>query len=181
MDRSEQISLDKASMVSDSHVVFQCESCRSILGDATTWISAEETLESFTLSAVTECVTVGETLHHSTHAHDAGSSFFSLTCTNCKTELGRRYLTTPSHLDHLRDHFTLHVAMVTSYQLGSAKVKAMSENKGQELPLLVKVAERCMKLQHLVLSLNERLCTVERFLQEGEEGQDPDPVDKNGA
>ncbi|KAL8602239.1 hypothetical protein ACOMHN_022752 [Nucella lapillus] len=183
MERAEQNGIDKGGVLSDIHVVFQCESCRSILGDATNWIAAHEALESFTLSDVTECVTVGDMLQNSTYAHDTGSSYFSLTCTNCKVELGRRYITTPSHLDHLRDNFTFGVAMVTSYQLGSAKMKGMSEAKGQEPCLLLKVAETCMKLQHLMLALNERMCAVEGFLQVADSQSTPShtAAAKNGA
>lgn len=83
-------------------------------------------------------------------------------------QLGRRYVTTPSHLDHLRDNFTLYVAMVTSYQLGSAGVKAMS--KGQEPPLLLKLAEKCMKLQHLLVTMNERVCDIEQCLRDDGDG-----------
>ena len=83
-------------------------------------------------------------------------------------QLGRHYITTPSHLDHLRDNFTLYVAMVISYQLGSAGVKSMSESKGQEPPLMLMLAERYVKLQHLVVTMNERLCNIEQCL--GEDG-----------
>ncbi|KAK7116586.1 uncharacterized protein [Littorina saxatilis] len=154
-------------VLADTQVVFQCESCRSILGDATNWIAATEALEAFTLSAVTESVHIGENFCHSTQTHDAGSSYSLLTCRTCKVELGRRYITTPSHLDHLRDNFTLYVTNVTSYQLGSAGVKAVSKFKGQEPPLLLKLAERCMKLQHLIVTLNERLYNIEHCLREG--------------
>ena len=43
--------------------------------------------QAFTLSAVTECVSVGETLHHSTQTHDAGSSYCVLSCRTCHVEV----------------------------------------------------------------------------------------------
>ena len=36
---------DFEGLLSDAQVVFQCESCRSILGDATNWIAATQPLE----------------------------------------------------------------------------------------------------------------------------------------
>ena len=41
----EATSCDFEGLLSDAQVVFQCESCRSILGDATNWIAATQPLE----------------------------------------------------------------------------------------------------------------------------------------
>ncbi|XP_025077120.1 protein Mis18-alpha-like [Pomacea canaliculata] len=159
-------------VLAESMIVFQCESCRSILGDSTKWLAAYEALEAFTLSAVTNNVSCGEVLHHSDSVHDAGSSYHLLICQLCKTEIGRYYVTTPRQLDHLRGNFTLYVAMVTRYQLGNAGTKRISKDCNDP-PLLFELADRCFKIQHLVVMLNARLTNVEKCLTaDGDEEED---------
>ncbi|KAJ1507472.1 hypothetical protein HMI54_004085, partial [Coelomomyces lativittatus] len=46
-------------------------------------------------------------------------SFRPIHCSTCRCSLGKQYVTTPNALDSLRDMFTLEMAYLTLYKVGS--------------------------------------------------------------
>ncbi|KAK2550360.1 hypothetical protein P5673_029062 [Acropora cervicornis] len=56
-----------------SPVVFQCKSCKSIVGDSCAFVSSDRELEVICVSAVTSIVTLGDVLETSTEGADMGS------------------------------------------------------------------------------------------------------------
>ncbi|XP_025105081.1 protein Mis18-alpha-like isoform X2 [Pomacea canaliculata] len=165
---------DFEAVLAESMIVFQCESCHSILGDSTYWLAACEALEAFTLSAVTDNVSRGEVLHHSGSVHDAGSAYYLLSCRRCKKKIGRYYVTTPQQLDYLRGNFTIDVAGVTGYRFGSAGTKWNCSDP----PLLFELAEKCFKIQHLIVMMNTRLSNVEKCLTTDGDGEEESKINR---
>jgi len=83
-------------------LVFQCKSCRCILGDSFAFASSDEGLMTLTLMAASDNVQVETELATSNEGKDLGSSFRKLRCKNCQSVVGRMYISTPRLLDHLR-------------------------------------------------------------------------------
>jgi hypothetical protein len=74
-------------------------------------------------------------------AYDRGATYSPLACTGCKRILGRLYLTTPRHLDALRDAFTFDLDRLEAYTVGSgapaSDVAELSLNDILDLPTVV--------------------------------------------
>ena len=113
----------------------------------------------------------------SSHGIDAGSSFLRMCCASCQAPAGRVYVSTPRHLDVLRDGFTfLTDDGVKSYALGSGEVRIEGGAGGSEPPagpparaaldgeLTARVEgleTELLKAQNLLLLYNERLEALE--------------------
>lgn len=141
-------------------VVFQCETCRCILGDSMTFISANDVLETITLSNVQNVKQLDET-NTSKKEHDFGSTFHELLCLSCQASLGKVYLTTARHLDSIRDLFTLDTKSITSYQVGGL----LNPDHKRTLPSSNADSychEDMIKVQNIVLLLDERLGKIEQ-------------------
>lgn len=104
----------------DTEIVFQCGSCRTVLGD--TLADYEAHLESNTLSLrAARNVVVGEKMEMSDSGFDAGCTFKPIKCNHCKTIIGRVYSSTIPALDSRRDTYTFDTTSLISYQLGSCR------------------------------------------------------------
>lgn len=104
----------------DVDLIFQCGTCRSVVGDTRTEYEAH--LDSKTLSLKGAYgVTVEDKLFVSESGHDAGCAYKVIVCEECKNNLGRMYTSTNAKLDSRRSAFTFDHSALTSYQLGSGK------------------------------------------------------------
>lgn len=97
--------------------IFQCEHCRSVVGDTYTFVSADQERQTVSLGTATGCKMAEEL-----EVGDNGGAFRKFTCQCCQEELGRVYVTTSREMDPIRGCFTFDVGKVKSYKLGSAEL-----------------------------------------------------------
>lgn len=101
--------------------VFQCATCNSILGDSTSSIIEEDELKIMTLRSVCN-VTKDTKPCTSTHERDYGSTFQELICIGCQSSIGKFYVTTPRHLDNIRDYYSLCRSSINIYEIGPTNI-----------------------------------------------------------
>jgi hypothetical protein len=100
-----------------SPVVFQCQTCRSIIGDSLAFIISCAKTRTLSLSYVTNIQRSSTTLT-SSHGIDQGSTYQELLCSQCQCVLGKYYLATTTALDDCRDLYTIDTDVITSYTIG---------------------------------------------------------------
>mmetsp|Transcript_14365 Transcript_14365/g.56522 ORF Transcript_14365/g.56522 Transcript_14365/m.56522 type:complete len:201 (+) Transcript_14365:59-661(+) len=103
-------------------LVFQCGVCKQVVGDSWSFHSSDADVGIVCLGAVTGVACDLEKVSVCSSGKDAGSTYASLYCAECKTEVGRKYLTTSEELDNARGRYSLLVEKVCSYELGSAEI-----------------------------------------------------------
>ena len=94
-------------------LVFQCNSCMSIVGDTFSFIEADKDRGLVTLSHtsnVSQSVQIKRL--------DDGSTFNEIKCARCSVKLGRVYLSAPKGFEHLRGMVTLANSSIRTYELG---------------------------------------------------------------
>ncbi|ESO88494.1 hypothetical protein LOTGIDRAFT_234549 [Lottia gigantea] len=155
---------EKKDSFHDLPIVFQCENCRTIIGDSFASVSSNSTLKMVTLDRVTKKVRIRDKLVSSSHTTDLGSSYNPLACETCNSDLGRIYRTTTIHLDELRDKFSLYVDRLSCYQIGSEEQKASLSSAA--IPSVHYLQQQIIKLQAVSVSLNGRLMEIEDRLKE---------------
>lgn len=115
-------------------VVFQCGSCRSVVGD--TLSEYEAHLESKTISLrAARCVEVEDKMKMSNTGFDAGCTYRRILCSECNNPLGRVYGSTTPALDSRRCTYTFDTTTLVSYQLGTCltidgeRIEASNQNR----------------------------------------------------
>lgn len=99
-------------------VVFQCASCRSVVGD--TLSDYESHLESKTISLkAARCIEIEDKMKMSNSGLDAGCTYKPIKCGECRQHLGRVYGSTTPALDSRRCTYTFDTTALVSYHLGS--------------------------------------------------------------
>ncbi|XP_074632885.1 uncharacterized protein LOC141891771 isoform X2 [Acropora palmata] len=134
-----------------SPVVFQCKSCKSIVGDSCAFVSSDRELEVICVSAVTSIVTLGDVLETSTEGADMGSTFRPLHCSACDLIIGRVYKTTPKEFD------------IFSYQVGSVVDRqntSVTTEKILDIPTAKMLETRISKIECVVMMLLEKMGQV---------------------
>eukprot|EP00126_Sphaerothecum_destruens_P012623 Sdes_comp21629_c0_seq1m20221 len=142
----------------DAPLVFSCE-CKAIVGDSFAWISANQELNAITLKSVAPNVVITNSLETSTSGVDVGSTFIPFQCGECGKSLGKSYKTTARVLDELRDMFTFDLNSISCYKLGSSLQPSINEILC--IPTALALQEQIIKVQNMILLLNERLETLE--------------------
>ncbi|XP_048577964.1 uncharacterized protein LOC5509886 isoform X4 [Nematostella vectensis] len=96
------------------------------------------------------------------------STFIPLRCKSCKSGIGRIYRTTPLELDMIRDVFSLDCSSIKSYELGTQAGKNSYKTADEllDIPTAKDLKNEILKLQSVVVSLNERLQSVEKVIPE---------------
>ncbi|XP_048243444.1 protein Mis18-alpha-like [Haliotis rufescens] len=151
--------------VDDPTLVFQCENCRSILGDSTAWVCSDETLKTITLQQVTDKVKVLDKLKSSPNC---GSAFVPLYCRGCNEGIGMMYKTTARNRDAMRDRYSLFVSKMSSYEVGSCRSVQIPDDDSK-LPLLAKLQADILKVQTVIVSMNARISAIEQYIGDGQE------------
>lgn len=99
-------------------VVFQCGSCRSVVGD--TLSDYEAHLESKTVSLkAARGIDIEDKMKMSNTGFDAGCTYKPIKCTECLLHLGKVYGSTTPALDSRRCTYTFDTTALVSYQLGT--------------------------------------------------------------
>ena len=165
-------------------MVLMCAGCRGIVGDTSAFVALHHGLKGIALSSASDVEVMRRKPETSTRGVDAGSSFLVVRCSNCQASVGRVYVSTPRHLDPLRNCFTfLSGEGVTSYALGSGEVRLEggggeggsdlhvgpptggASNPAQSTAALDTRLEALegaqLKVQNLLLLYNERLEALE--------------------
>jgi len=159
-------------------LVFQCASCKLIVGDSYGMHSSNESRRTITLTCASN-IRRSHDIFTSKAGDDVGSTYFSFTCSGCDGPLGNYYLTTSKDLDDIRERFTFSIDNVTSYELGKAEHGKMPEPKdmsfhgsndasssgnNDEAPGLsvAEMREEILKIQHVLLDHGVRLSIVEQ-------------------
>eukprot|EP00051_Salpingoeca_urceolata_P021717 m.343281 g.343281 ORF g.343281 m.343281 type:complete len:241 (+) comp19849_c2_seq3:362-1084(+) len=142
-------------------LVFQCNSCRLVLGDSFSWVCADEQMQTVTLQAAVPGIKFGPRLKTSESEHDMGSTYLPFSCP-CGEQVGRVYKTTSRRLDHIRDMMTFDIGKITSYQLGVGL--APSTEDLLDVPSAQQLQSQIVKIQRMILVFNERFEHVESTL-----------------
>eukprot|EP00056_Hartaetosiga_gracilis_P003798 m.67588 g.67588 ORF g.67588 m.67588 type:complete len:213 (-) comp11581_c0_seq5:110-748(-) len=153
----------------DAPLVFQCRSCKRIVGDTFAWICSDEELNTITLKYAAPSVTIGDVLETSTQKRDMGSTYMRFTC-ECDAVIGRVYKTTARHLDHIRDLLTFDRDALTSYQLGSGGRHVEENDEIRFIDTRV-LREDIGKIQMMIIGHSERLDAIEHELEDQNEQQ----------
>eukprot|EP00698_Gefionella_okellyi_P005243 TRINITY_DN14781_c0_g1_i1.p1 TRINITY_DN14781_c0_g1~~TRINITY_DN14781_c0_g1_i1.p1 ORF type:complete len:192 (-),score=36.94 TRINITY_DN14781_c0_g1_i1:15-560(-) len=141
-------------------LVFQCASCRLIIGDSTSMISADAELKSISLRSAGS-LQVGTKFEVSQSGKDSGCTYFAVKCLGCKTLVGRKYHTTSSEMDSIRGAFTLQTDKLTSYTLGGGKADEVMPTAAPDVKL-EEINAVVTMLQEMMLGFNERIEELER-------------------
>jgi len=118
---SETPSQPKTKLASRDILVFQCHTCRSLVGDSSALILADNSLKIIALRAVS-CVSLSfmeKDLETSKTGTDIGSTYYSFSCAHCRSTLGRVYQTTNPQIDYIRNYFAFDLNAILSYKTGS--------------------------------------------------------------
>ncbi|KAJ1964038.1 Protein Mis18-alpha [Dipsacomyces acuminosporus] len=99
-------------------IVFSCAKCRTIVGDTFAYAASVPERNYFGLQAVPSSVVVGKVRKMSSDQRDGGSVYLELTCAECSSQLGRRYITTTEDMDSIRNSYALDIDKVVTYELG---------------------------------------------------------------
>ncbi|ODQ51009.1 hypothetical protein SAICODRAFT_31532 [Saitoella complicata NRRL Y-17804] len=139
-------------------VIFQCASCRTIIGDSYAHITSHIDLNTFTLSSAPN-ITIREPILLSTddESADKGCTYSELACAGCEATLGKMYRTTLRTLDEIRDMYTISLPAATLYEVGTTNSNVDIPQGASGTYLLDKLT----KLQSLVVALHERLESLE--------------------
>lgn len=148
-------------------LVFSCSKCRTIVGDSYSFLSSNEDMQTITLTAASNIQRSAD-VYTSTLGSDIGSTYFSFSCINCNTSLGRYYLTTSSDLDDLRSKFTYNVGVINSYELGKSQhgkmpdlIELSNNNEYDEDQSNVNI-----KVKESLTSLNDEVFKVQRVIMD---------------
>ena len=147
-------------------LVFQCRSCRIIVGDSLSIVATHEALSAMTLSRVASLSTSEE------QTFDGGNAFRALHCVGCTARVGRVYFETVPELEPVRGYYTLDTDAICSYELaappGEAQTYELAAPPGEAHDRSVapsveaELRAELHKVQGVILSLHERLLAVER-------------------
>ena len=85
-----------------------------------------------------------------------GSTYRDLKCEGCGLLVGRSYVSTASHQDHVRDAFTLNCEQIASYKVGSCKKGENREKQSGPVISLVGIDAR------KALLMNEQIAMVQK-------------------
>lgn len=151
-------------------LVFQCVKCLAILGDSFAWKSAEKQLKTVTLCVKSDTALVCDDVQTSTSGFDSGSTYSWLKCERCGEMVGKKYLTTPRSLDHIRDMYSFHSDALKIYHVGGAlDANTSAEDDVMDLPTAQSVQHTLRKVQGAILVLNDRIRDMEqRFSTTGQ-------------
>jgi hypothetical protein len=176
-------------------LVFQCVQCRTIVGDSLRTVGAFEALNALAVEVCTGVTTAPALI-----ADAERSAYRWLHCAHCAACLGKAYVRAPPHLQALVGAITFDVDSLQSYPLGDASETAAS------LPVVAagvrsiggaagsgaagdssvvpnaeeELREELLKVQTIILSLNERVMAIEA--RHAEEDEDSAPASaRNGA
>ncbi|OQS02408.1 hypothetical protein THRCLA_05213 [Thraustotheca clavata] len=153
-------------------VIFQCKTCRSIVGDSISFVASNSDSRTVTLAYVLH-THMSKSPLTATSGLDKGNTYLEVLCSQCQSILGKSYIATTPALDQLRNLFTLDTDALMSYQVGTQQ--PVSEwnldgaNKVLEYEKNVQMIEQLHgdmgKVQNLLLVIDERLCDTERQLE----------------
>ncbi|XP_076319416.1 protein Mis18-alpha-like isoform X2 [Tachypleus tridentatus] len=148
-----------------SHGVIQCKKCLAIFGDTTCLTGTDEDLLFLALSAVTSYVEEREGLCFSNMGEpDEGCAFKKLFCVRCKTEIGKKYVSSTSVLEKWRDCYCLSAEIITAYQIGKLKPQVCFRDTSNGNPLDIEL--KLAAIQAVLTDLSNRIAAVEERLNE---------------
>eukprot|EP01126_Amoeba_proteus_P000943 TRINITY_DN10272_c0_g1_i4.p1 TRINITY_DN10272_c0_g1~~TRINITY_DN10272_c0_g1_i4.p1 ORF type:complete len:149 (+),score=10.20 TRINITY_DN10272_c0_g1_i4:171-617(+) len=119
----------------DEIEVFQCKSCRMIIGTSLDQAICEALLLRDVQNVIVEeCLSIWYVLRPSSHhllhispqGEMAGCAYKNFTCGKCHTVLGVVYHATSPAYDFLRGYYTLNPFRITRYRYGSTFISVAS-------------------------------------------------------
>lgn len=186
-------------MAAAGPLVFQCIGCRTILGDSLRITTSVESLNSIALDVCANLTRSTLTLTSSVGA-DRGAIYHMLHCAHCDAVVGKAYVSTPPHLAVLERIVTLDISALQSYPFGQAAETASSLRQRSPTvgpPRVVEAATTAtlasssntpvapgipstvedeiraelIKVQTIILSLNERVRNIEGRMPDTDESE----------
>lgn len=119
-DPAADMSNTQEKLILSADVVFQCGTCRTVLGDTLSEYEAHLESNSISLRAARNVVIKGK-MEMADTGYDAGCTFKAIQCAYCESIIGRVYSSTTPALDNRRSTFTFDTRSLISYQLGSCR------------------------------------------------------------
>lgn len=140
--------------------VYQCKTCRCIVGDSQGLQLEHKDLGFIVLRNASNVIKLNSKLQTSFETFDSGSTFVELQCSGCETIIGRCYLTTSRQLDEIRDLSSLYKANLLVYVLqNSQQLKnetVITDNRETSA-----LEEELKRIQQVMVILDERLQALE--------------------
>ncbi|KAJ2455747.1 hypothetical protein EV183_000594 [Coemansia sp. RSA 2336] len=146
-------------------VVFSCSRCRTILGDTFSYVASFPERNLFALQAVPDSISCGKARKMSTERGEEGSVFYELTCAECDTVVGRRYVTTVEEMDAIRNTYSLDIDKVMTYELGKCmKTPSSSEGPPPEFYTSIAFHEDMVMVKSNITAIAAKLQKVEQAI-----------------
>ncbi|GAQ89502.1 hypothetical protein KFL_005300060 [Klebsormidium nitens] len=152
-------------------LIFQCQHCNAILGDSLSLVATDEELRTITLRGASSIVILEEQPRTYEEGKAAGSTFLTIKCKSCRTDVGGVFITTPRNLDGIRDLLSLDAQKISSYALGSPEVLASAPNDAPAPPAILdpftssakilRMESELLKVENMILLHSERLDQLE--------------------
>lgn len=172
---------DARNQVPEGPLVFQCNQCRSVIGDSFSFVAAIESLDAIVLSVVVQAAVAAR---QQSDGH--GQTFHEVTC-ECGNTIGRRFSKHPQSRVHpILGYYTLDRTSIMSYELGSGitdasevpndfsaviprlpgEVGGVGAGAGEDVQAAVSdVQEDVAKVKAMTLLFDERLRAIEDLLR----------------
>lgn len=144
-------------------IIFQCAQCRVVLTDSNYLVDMNEDRKTVAFSAGSS-ITTSDKIMVSRNGDDLGSTYKSLSCKTCQAALGKKYITTPPHLDAVRSHLCFDVGSVLSYEVGRLDVKEQPNPMG----MLQRLRLRQGQLMQMCLQFERRIRKLEADAVQGD-------------
>ncbi|KAG5277752.1 hypothetical protein AALO_G00090990 [Alosa alosa] len=153
---------------SDAPAVFFCVKCRLPLGDSFSWSGTDEQQNHILLRRVSNNVAVGREPLFAGKYKKMGCVIRTLSCLGCSSPIGIMYVSTPKELDHRRSLFSMDVARIDSYVVGSStqqRATLSSEKTPVTLEYREGVQQQLNEVKALTVAIGQRLSEIEANLQ----------------
>ncbi|XP_063054598.1 protein Mis18-alpha-like [Engraulis encrasicolus] len=158
----------------DLPAIFMCAKCHLVLGDSLSWAGSDEHQNHILLRSVTSNVCVGKDPLFAGKYRKMGCVVRVLSCVGCKCPVGIMYLSTPPELDHRRSLYSMDVANIDSYVVGSTEQQRAAVSS-EKMPVTMEtrdgVQKQLDKMQVLTVALGQRLDDIEKELHKNKSSQ----------
>ncbi|XP_063063593.1 protein Mis18-alpha-like isoform X2 [Engraulis encrasicolus] len=149
----------------DLPAIFMCAKCHLVMGDSLSWAGSDERQNHILLRSVTSNVCVSKDPLFAGKYRKMGCVVRVLSCVGCKCQVGIMYLSTPPELDHRRSLYSMDVANMDSYVVGSTEQQRAAVSS-EKMPVTMETRDSVQKQLNKVLTvaLGQRLDDIEKEL-----------------
>mmetsp|Transcript_8689 Transcript_8689/g.11296 ORF Transcript_8689/g.11296 Transcript_8689/m.11296 type:complete len:177 (+) Transcript_8689:248-778(+) len=156
-------------------VVLQCRGCKNVFGDTLSLTYIDPELKIVSLKDVSACIVESKRKSTSKEGFDSGAVFYKLSCKECDTVVGKKYVDL-KQVDALNEDminsFTFHDSQIATYQVGSLMSssekktkqvqKSSDENVSPNTDLVNANATDISKVKYTIVAMEERIRYLEQ-------------------